>query len=342
MSTLQMEYVDKQIEIEMTERKAREDLYAFKKQYNYFNNSSSSNRPEGEGGKEGREGRDGRDRDGNRERGGNGNRGGRGGGGGEGRGGAEASGTWGHHDENHRDSNNRGERRGDRDRGDRYSKGGANASTGGDRNGRNNSAPKDKEKDNSGGGKASVSARVVKAVDPLLTIPAPSNAKSKNRGGDSEAPLIAIPPPASFDDAGGITRQANRRGNKSKTETVKADVEPEAAGSRNKDRDSRRKRGGATTLDSAFSNLSVPDATAGQKAFENAAAANAAMNAPKMEKKVVPTNVDGGDKGQGHEPLEKHVRKGRTGTNRAAKEGKADVTPAETSGDKNGEGEKEW
>ena len=336
-----MEYVDKQIEIEMTERKAREDLYAFKKQYNYFNNSSSSNRPEGEGGKEGREGRDGRDgrdREGNRERGGNGNRGGRGEGRGEGRGGAEASGTWGHHDENHRDSNNRGERRGDRDRGDRgdrYSKGGAGAAGGGERNVRNNSAAKDKD---SSGGKASISARVVKAVDPLLSIPAPSNTKSKNRGGDSEAPLIAIPPPASFDDAGSMTRQANRRGNKSKTETVKADVEPDATGTlRNKERDSKRKRGGATTLDSAFSNLSIPDATAGQKAFENAAAASAAMNAPKMEKKVMPTNVEGGDKA--HEPLEKLIRKGRTGSNGVAKEGKADVTPAESSGDKNSEGE---
>ena len=30
-----MEYVEKQIEIEMSERKAREDLYAFKRQYGY-------------------------------------------------------------------------------------------------------------------------------------------------------------------------------------------------------------------------------------------------------------------------------------------------------------------
>ena len=32
MLETQMEYVEKQIEIEMTERKAREDLYAFKRQ----------------------------------------------------------------------------------------------------------------------------------------------------------------------------------------------------------------------------------------------------------------------------------------------------------------------
>ena len=33
MLETQMEYVEKQIELEMTERKAREDLYAFKRQY---------------------------------------------------------------------------------------------------------------------------------------------------------------------------------------------------------------------------------------------------------------------------------------------------------------------
>ena len=306
----QMEYVDKQIEIEMTERKAREDLSAFKKQYNLY---SPNSRGDGEGRG------DGRDRgEGNRERG-NGNRGARGGdrgrgggGGGGGGGGAEGTGAWGHHDEDHRDSTNNGNRR---DRDDRY------GGRGGGGGGGNSKGAVSKEK-------SAGTSRSVKASD---SGNAPSSeSRSKNRGGASEAPLIAIPlPPTSHDEGGGSSnRQANRRGNKSKVEPVKIE-EPEGAKSEGK-----RRRAGAATVDgaeSSLANMSISSDSTGARAFEVAAAASAAKNAPKMEKKIVDRDSNDKDKADAADKASRKTRNTNSNGNgygsAASKDAKADATP---------------
>lgn len=323
-----MEYVDKQIEIEMTERKAREDLSAFKKQYNLYS-------PNGRG--DGEERRDGRDRgEGNRDRG-NGNRGARGndrgrggggggergGGGGErgGGGGAEGTGAWGHHDEDHRDSNNNGNRR---DRDDRYSGRGGGGGGGGGGQDRNSNSKGSGNKD-----KVAGTARAAKPSPSDNAANTNTDSRSKNRGGVSEPPLIAIPhPPSSLDDAAGSSnRQANRRGNRSKADPVKSE---EAEGVKS---DGKRRRAGAATIDGAeagISGMTLSADSTGARAFEVAAAASAAKNAPKMEKKVVDRDSTDKDKAETTDKNRKNRNTSGNGNGNgstASKDTKAEATP---------------
>lgn len=307
-----MEYVDKQIEIEMTERKAREDLNAFKKQYNYFSNSSSSNRSDVETNQRDREGN--RDREGSRGdrdryQNSNGNRGGRG------SGGVEGNGAWGHHDEDHRD--NRGEKReSNRRQGTSNSKGST-----AERSSRNSSGNA-KEKDT---GKVSANTKG-KIADASTVQSVPYLVKSRGRAGDSEAPLITIPPPAAaaIENSGSVpvSRQVTKnRSSRGKPDDY--DVEDQrddnAHPSTVKGSSKNRRRVGAVILNDA-ENLTVANLNlnTGDAAFAQAAAAAAARNAPKMEKKngsspVQETSV---------EPLEKLVRKPRNNSS-SAKEGKS-------------------
>ena len=314
-----MEYVDKQIELEMTERKAREDLNAFKKQYNYFSNSSSSNRADGENNHRDREGN--RDRDGHRgdrdrNHTSNGNRSGRGGGGG---GGVEGNGAWGHHDEDHRD--NRGEKRdGNQSRhGNSNSKGNT-----GERNQRSNSG-NTKEKDT---GKVNTKGKV---ADTSAQQGAPALSKSRGRAADTEAPLIAIPPPSSAavgsDNSSSIP--VSRQVTKNRSSRVKSDnydAEDQRDDNANSKSNSRnRRRTGAAVLNVVDSQpVAGLNVNTGDTAFALVAAAAAARNAPKMEKK----NGSSIAQEASTEPLEKLLRKPRNSS--TVKEGKSPDSSATT------------
>ena len=316
-----MEYVDKQIELEMTERKAREDLNAFKKQYNYFSNSSS-NRADGENSNRDREGnrdRDGHKGDRDRNHTSNGNRGGRGGGGG----GVEGNGAWGHHDEDHRD--NRGEKRDGNS--NRHGASNSKGNTG-DRNQRTNTG-NSKEKDN---GKVNTRG---KAADTSAQQGAPALPKSRGRVADTEAPLIAIPPPPSAavgsDNSSSVpvSRQVTKNRN-SRVKSDNYDAEDQRDDNANpltaKNSSRNRRRTGAAVLN-VVDSLPVAglNVNTGDTAFALVAAAAAARNAPKMEKKNNGSSIA---QEASTEPLEKLLRKPRN--NSAVKEVKSPDSSATT------------
>ena len=142
--------------------------------------------------------------------------------------------------------------------------------------------------------------------------------------------MIAIPlPPSALDDAaGGSSRQANRRGNRSKVDPVKLD-ESEPVKS-----DGKRRRAGAATVEGAESGIagmSLSSETTGARAFEVAAAASAAKNAPKMEKKIVDRDSTDKDKADAADKANRKTRNTSSNGNgngaAVPKDAKADATP---------------